>query len=894
MGMSILQQIQAFLWLILNNPFALGKLFLRHLSSGTRKDRLSDIAVLDPKVPTSGGNQSKMKDWPNLSLDVAGQMFIDYTGDNLPSIALVTMSGLTDGAAVMGDHAGISVPFPAGVTAWTSQAWGTEYNDTTYGSGANPTDFTSGTDSNDLFFQGVGNDGNMYRSRAPIRFALGTINNIADGQTWTVDDTSTTLDGSASGSNLTFTYAMSGAPTGVTINSAGQIPVDPTEVASGTISYTATDQYGRVLQGTFTFTSALRAPATAAGGLGPFTFVTSVAIVSQNLALDFTANGNTLSFEILGGPPQALSVSTAGLLTGTATTSATTTAYTARATDEYGRTTDSTFDIAVDAFPALSGASLSSITSTTATYTSQLNVDGVLHRLVSTNASETATAIKAVASVAATAATNVVLNITGLAAETQFYVHEIGIDGQGNETVIDVTSGTTLAAPVDPLVLNSITLTDGSGGTPPSVLVDDTYSGSDDLDLVLALSSSGTAPSKAQIDAGTGGGVLETATIQLGVGSVTLEDAYTSATDGATHAHGYLVERTDSAVFSGIASDAFDAPVDAIAPTLSTYTIAAGDAEAVISWATSEANTTLYLLSQPVGDAAPADADAVIDNADSSHVAVSSGAQTDITLTSLTNGVERTTYAVLLDDWGIKSIVYDADYTPALPAAGPTFIKREYIDDTLTVGGTDAATLTGYFDGSGTFFISIHDVANNNDHGYALTGPTVTAVTALQDTTASTGSVNNRSNTFAYLVTVSGAGDLTCTITGTGTSFNRVVAQTQVDGRTATGAITGENKADDVGASGIDFTALAVPTDYHVLVAYSNRTGSGTGTSWTNGITSPDHSAIFDATSSTPNFAAGGSTVTTSTGSVTVNIVLVGDDEVQSTTSGVIVALGAA
>lgn len=352
------------------------------------------------------------------------------------AIQSLTMSGLTDGAAVMGDHAGISVGFPSGVTAWTSQSWGTSYGDSTYGTGSSPTDFTSGTDGT-LFWEGVGDDSNTYRATASIRFALGTLSSIADGQTWTVDDTGTTLDGSASGANLTFTYAISGEPAGVTIAANGTIQINPTAVASGTITHSATDQYGRVLQDTFTYVSALRAPATAAdalgpyswtvddtsvdidftadftangntlgyaisglpagvvddgdgsgsgtptavdsgtititatdeygrittstpdfttalraqataaSGLGPFSFTEDVAITSQNLAADFTVNGNTVSYAMVAALPTGLSVSSAGLMSGTPTDVTASASYTLRATDEYARTTDSTFNVAI-------------------------------------------------------------------------------------------------------------------------------------------------------------------------------------------------------------------------------------------------------------------------------------------------------------------------------------------------------------------------------------------------------------------------------------------------------------------------------------------------------------------------------------------------------------------
>jgi hypothetical protein len=100
-------------------------------------------------------------------------------------------------------------------------------------------------------------DGGETVSRsAPIRYTPGTAPAIADGQTFTVDSAITPIDASASGANLTFTYALSGGPAGVSINpTTGSITGTPSAASSGTATITATDQYGRTLQDTFTFTA---------------------------------------------------------------------------------------------------------------------------------------------------------------------------------------------------------------------------------------------------------------------------------------------------------------------------------------------------------------------------------------------------------------------------------------------------------------------------------------------------------------------------------------------------------------------------------------------------------------------------------------------------------------
>ena len=83
---------------------------------------------------------------------------------------------------------------------------------------------------------------------------FGTAPAIADGQQWLTNATTVSLDGSASGGGLTFTYAMTGAPAGVVINSStGAITGTPTADASGTATITSTDQFGRTVTTTFTY-----------------------------------------------------------------------------------------------------------------------------------------------------------------------------------------------------------------------------------------------------------------------------------------------------------------------------------------------------------------------------------------------------------------------------------------------------------------------------------------------------------------------------------------------------------------------------------------------------------------------------------------------------------------
>lgn len=262
---------------------------------------------------------------------------------NLPFSVVLT--GLTDGEARIGDHAAIGyTQSPASATE--TVAWGTSAGDSTFGTGANPTDFTAG-DEADLFVT-VTDGGQIVTASAPIRYAPAVAPTIA-AQDWTVDDTTVSLDASVTGANLTLSYSATGLPTGVSINSStGSITGTPTAASSGTVTVTAVDQYGRVTEYSFSHVTALRAQAIADFDLGPYSFEEDSAISATNLAADFTANGNTLTYAIVGSSlPVGLSVSSAGSMTGTPTTPTSVATYTVRATDEYGRTTDSSFALAV-------------------------------------------------------------------------------------------------------------------------------------------------------------------------------------------------------------------------------------------------------------------------------------------------------------------------------------------------------------------------------------------------------------------------------------------------------------------------------------------------------------------------------------------------------------------
>lgn len=189
-----------------------------------------------------------------------------------------------------------------------------------------------------------------------IRYAEGTAPAIADGQTWTVDDTAVSIDGSASGANLTFSYAMSGSSDEVTINASTGLITGTNTFAtagasgSGTATVTATDQYGTEYQDTFTWSYALRAQATGGADLD-LSYEEGTPTVSQDLLANWTTNGNTLTLvSVSPSVPANMAVSSAGALSRTGTVSVTASAtHTITMEDEYARETSDTFDLGITA-----------------------------------------------------------------------------------------------------------------------------------------------------------------------------------------------------------------------------------------------------------------------------------------------------------------------------------------------------------------------------------------------------------------------------------------------------------------------------------------------------------------------------------------------------------------
>jgi hypothetical protein len=252
----------------------------------------------------------------------------------------LSLTGLVSGAARPGTHAAIGYAMDPDTGTGTA-SWGSAPGDDSYGTGPSPSDFAGG-DGGSLWLT-VTDAGETRALSAPIRHAPGTAPDIADGQAWIVDDTEVDLDAAATGAGLVFVHTATGLPAGVSIDPAtGRVTGTPEAASGGTATLTATDQYGRTLQESFTWTAALRPPASAAGALPDRDWIVDDDIVSLDLSGDFAANGNTLGFAV-GGLPTGLLDGGDGMISGTPRVNGQGGTVTVTATDEYGRQVQSTF-----------------------------------------------------------------------------------------------------------------------------------------------------------------------------------------------------------------------------------------------------------------------------------------------------------------------------------------------------------------------------------------------------------------------------------------------------------------------------------------------------------------------------------------------------------------------
>jgi hypothetical protein len=176
----------------------------------------------------------------------------------------------------------------------------------------------------------------------PLRvFAKMVISSPASLQPWTVNRAYPSATVTATGGTGTYTWAATGLPAGMTINSAtGVISGTPTAtLASGTVQITATDNANPPQSVVKNYTLTINP--------GPaITTLSCIAQKNQSFSIQLTNTGGTAPFAWTAtGLPAFASLSASGLLTGNAPNVVTTYTFTVQVTDTSGAFDSETFTL---------------------------------------------------------------------------------------------------------------------------------------------------------------------------------------------------------------------------------------------------------------------------------------------------------------------------------------------------------------------------------------------------------------------------------------------------------------------------------------------------------------------------------------------------------------------
>lgn len=215
----------------------------------------------------------------------------------------VSLTGLTSGQAIIGDHASIGYTTDP-VSATETVKWSASSDPgaaATFGTGASPTDFTS-ADGFSLYLH-VTDGGETVTRSAPVRKAQATggvdldLSFVEDSA---ISSTDLTANWTTNGNTLTYAITGTALPAGLSVSSAGVMTGTPTTVtADATYTLRGTDEYGRTTDDTFTLE--ITAAASGTITIDSLTYTRGTAGVAPDLASTVSSTGTTTANYTLRG-----------------------------------------------------------------------------------------------------------------------------------------------------------------------------------------------------------------------------------------------------------------------------------------------------------------------------------------------------------------------------------------------------------------------------------------------------------------------------------------------------------------------------------------------------------------------------------------------------------------
>lgn len=222
--------------------------------------------------------------------------------------------------------------------------------------------------------------------------------------------------------------------------------------------------------------------------------------------------------------------------------------------------------------------------------------------------------------------------------------------------------------------------------------------------LFWGSSLTSSSPTAAQLVAGTGGGILEAGNDNVASAGQTNFSATITATTGATgnsRKISYMIQDA-SGNNSNVITATFT--VDITAPTLSSITTTAGNTSADLDWSTNEGNGTAFWSLTTVVESDVADIITGTLSLDFGNVTiVATGAQTQINVIELSNGVEVFFNIFHRDAHGNDSAVTSTAVTPIASSFTETVVTLDgstYLTSANNMKSPDANEVLTFWSGT--------------------------------------------------------------------------------------------------------------------------------------------------------------------------------------------------